>query len=72
MLEICCPGGAHNCYTCRVCIGSFQGCKSCLKCILVKFIYQKNVKFVLMVVLDNKKIKQNIKNKGCDKNEMLI
>ncbi|WP_342268705.1 hypothetical protein [Spiroplasma endosymbiont of Aspidapion aeneum] len=30
---ICCPGGAHNCYTCRVCSGSFLGCKSCAKCI---------------------------------------
>ncbi|WP_338984723.1 hypothetical protein [Spiroplasma endosymbiont of Diplazon laetatorius] len=31
--DVCCPGGAHNCYTCRVCSGSFHGCQSCLKCI---------------------------------------
>ncbi|WP_339030298.1 MULTISPECIES: hypothetical protein [unclassified Spiroplasma] len=31
--DVCCPGGAHNCFTCRVCSGSFHGCQSCLKCI---------------------------------------
>ncbi|AKX33855.1 hypothetical protein SLITO_v1c01900 [Spiroplasma litorale] len=39
--EVCCPGGAHNCYTCRVCSGSFHGCKSCMKCISCQVCYEK-------------------------------
>ncbi|WP_041618895.1 hypothetical protein [Spiroplasma taiwanense] len=31
--DVCCPGGAHNCYTCRVCSGSFHGCQSSFRCI---------------------------------------
>ncbi|ASP27961.1 hypothetical protein SCORR_v1c01860 [Spiroplasma corruscae] len=39
--DACCPGGAHNCYTCRVCSGSFHGCKSCMKCISCVVCYEK-------------------------------